>query len=84
MELSIRKLGNSAGLILPATLLRTLNLSVGSSVKAEQVEGALILTPTAKTRYSLSELVARCDAKAPAPKDMAAWDEMTPAGKEFV
>lgn len=83
MELSIRKLGNSAGLILPATLLRTLNLTVGSSVKAEQVEGALIITPAAKKRYLLTELVARCDVKTPVPKDIAAWDEMTPVGKEF-
>ena len=77
MELSIRKLGNSAGIILPAALLRTLNLSVGSFVKAEEVEGALVLTPATKTRYSLSELVARCNPKAPAPKDMAAWNEIS-------
>jgi antitoxin ChpS len=83
MELSIRKLGNSAGIILPAALLRTLNLSVGSFVKAEEVEGALILTPVIKKRYSLSELIAQCDPNAPLSEEMKAWDQMTPVGKEI-
>ncbi len=83
MELSIRKLGNSAGIILPAALLRALNLSVGSSVKAEEVDGALILTHSIKKRYSLNDLLAQCDPKAPVPEDMKAWNEMPPVGKEF-
>lgn len=83
MELSIKKLGNSAGIILPPALMRALNLSVGSSVKAEEVEGALVLTPAIKTRYSLKELMALCDPKAPVPEDMKAWNEMSPVGKEF-
>lgn len=45
MKLSIRKIGNSAGIIIPTTLLQSLNISVGSSVNAEQVDGALVLTP---------------------------------------
>ena len=82
MELSIRKLGNSAGIILPSTLLRSLNLSVGSAVNAEQVKGKLILTPAPKTRYALSELMAQCDPKAPLSDDMKEWDLMVPVGKE--
>lgn len=73
MELSIRKLGNSVGLILPAALLRTLDFSIGSVVKAKQVGGTLIITPATKTSYSLSELLARCDVKAAEPKDMEGW-----------
>jgi antitoxin ChpS len=83
MELSIRKLGNSAGIILPATLLRALNLSVGSSVKAEEIEGALVLTPAVKQRYTLHELLAKCDPNAPVPEDLKAWNEMAPVGREF-
>jgi antitoxin ChpS len=84
MELSIRKLGNSAGIILPSALLRALNLSVGSTVNAEQVKGKLVLTPAAATkpRYTLSELMAQCDPNAPVPEDMKAWDLMAPVGKE--
>ena len=82
MELSIRKLGNSAGLILPSALLRSLNLSVGSSVTAEQVKGKLVLTPATKPRYSLAEMIAQCDLKAQPPKDMQAWNAMSAVGKE--
>lgn len=86
MELPIRKLGNSAGIILPSALLRSLNLSVGSAVNAEQVKGKLVLTPAPKTRYTLNELMAQCDPKAPLSDDLAddlkKWDSMVPVGKE--
>lgn len=82
MELSIRKLGNSAGIILPAALLRSMHLSVGSSVTAEQVKGKLVLTPAAKPRYTLAELVAQCDSKAAPPKDMQGWNAMASVGRE--
>jgi antitoxin ChpS len=84
MDLSIRKLGNSAGIILPSALLRSLQLSVGSSLTAEQVKGKLILTPAAKSRYSLTELMAQCDSKAPPPADMETWVGMNAVGKEIV
>lgn len=48
MDLAIRKLGNSAGVILPATLLKSLGLSVGQNLEAEEVDGKLILTPRVK------------------------------------
>lgn len=83
MELSIKKLGNSAGIILPPALMRALNITVGSAVKAEEVKGALVLTPAVKQRYSLHELLAKCDPKAPVPEDLKAWNEVSPVGKEF-
>lgn len=82
MELSIRKLGNSAGIILPAALLRSLQLSVGSSVTAEQIKGTLVLTPAVNPRFSLGDMIAQCDSKAQPPKDMSAWNGMTAVGKE--
>ena len=66
MDLAIRKLGNSAGVILPATLLKSLGLSVGQHLEAEEVDGKLMLTPRAK-KYTLNELLAQCDQKAPPP-----------------
>jgi antitoxin ChpS len=83
MELSIRKLGNSAGIIFPSTLLRSLNLSIGSAIHAEQIEGKIVLTPKVKSRYTLSELLAQCDLSAPVPEDVKAWDLIAPAGKEI-
>jgi antitoxin ChpS len=83
MELSVRKLGNSTGIILPPGLLRSLHLSVGSTVSAKEVEGSLVLTPSTKLRYSLTELLAQCNLKADAPADSAVWESMETVGKEI-
>lgn len=83
MDIAIRKLGNSAGVILPATLLKSLGLSVGQHLEAEEVDGKLMLTPRAK-KYALKELLAQCDVKAPPPADMKDWDEMPVVGAESV
>ena len=84
MELVIRKMGNSAGLALPAPLLRELGLSVGQTLRVGRSgDGALTLKPT-KTRkkYSAAELNAQCDPRAPMPADLVAWDAMRPVGNE--
>ena len=84
MELVIRKIGNSAGLALPAPLLRELGLSVGQTLLVERSEqGTLTLQPK-KTRkkYSAAELNAQCNPRAPMPADLSAWDAMRPAGSE--
>lgn len=84
MNLIIRKLGNSAGIIFPATILRALKLSVGRKVCVKHVEGKIVITPVIKTRYTLSELMALCDLNAPAPEDVKLWDSITSVGKEIV
>ena len=84
MELVIRKIGNSAGLALPAPLLREWGLSIGQRLLVGRSgEGALTLRP-AKTRkkYSAAELNAQCNPRAPMPADLAAWEAMRPAGDE--
>lgn len=81
MDLAIRKLGNSAGVILPATLLKSLGLCVGQRLEAEEVDGKLMLTPRAK-KYTLNELLAQCDQKAPPPADVVGWNDMPAVGAE--
>lgn len=81
MDLAIRKLGNSAGVILPATLLKSLGLSIGQHLEAEEVDGKLMLTPRAK-KYTLNELLAQCDQKAPPPADLTDWSDMPAVGAE--
>lgn len=45
MKSSIINIGNSLGIILPATLLRQLKLSFQSGVEIELVDGAIIIKP---------------------------------------
>lgn len=81
MDLAIRKLGNSAGVILPAVLLKSLGLSVGQYLEATMLDGKLMLTPRTK-KYALAELLAQCNQAAPPPTDLRGWDEMSSIGAE--
>ena len=84
MELVIRKMGNSAGLALPAPLLRELGLSVGQTLRVGRSgDGALTLKPTrTRKKYSAADLNAQCDPRAPMPADLVAWEAMRPVGNE--
>lgn len=81
MQTSIKKLGNSVGILLPAVLVKTLNLSVGQAVDIETVDGNLVLKPSTP-RYTLGELVAQCSPKAPMPSDISDWENMPSVGLE--
>ncbi len=82
METSIKKLGNSVGILLPSVLVRTLNLSVGQPVDIESIDGNLVVKPKIAKRYSLKELVAQCNPKAPMPDEIKEWESMPLVGLE--
>lgn len=52
MKASIINIGNSQGIILPATLLRQLNLSFKSSVQIEIDNGAIIIKPAPRENWA--------------------------------
>lgn len=81
MELKIRKWGNSAAVRLPSMLLEQIHASVGSSLTVDVRPNGVFLTP-ARRKYSLDDLLAQCDKKAPFPADMAAWGDVKPVGRE--
>ena len=82
METSIKKLGNSAGILLPSVLMRALNLSVGQSVNIETVDGNLLVKPQTARRYTLKELLAQCNANVPMPAEVMEWENMPSVGLE--
>ncbi len=45
MRASVRKLGNSAGVIIPKSILVELGLTAGASVEMSLAEGRLVLVP---------------------------------------
>ena len=55
---TVRKIGNSEGIIIPKAFLETLGLSPGKEVGLEVVGGQLILKPI-QARYNLEDLVAQ-------------------------
>ena len=57
MHTNIRKWGNSAGTIIPATILQEAGLEIGDALDAQVVEGKVILSPV-ETEMTLEELLA--------------------------
>ncbi|HLB97965.1 MAG TPA: AbrB/MazE/SpoVT family DNA-binding domain-containing protein [Acetobacteraceae bacterium] len=51
MQTRVRKLGNSAGLIIPKPLLAELGLAAGDAVECALEDGRLILTPFRQARW---------------------------------
>ena len=84
MQLQLRKLGDSTGLLLPPSLMRDLGLAAGQwTTLRKMANGAILLTPkVGKRRYSAAELNTQCNRKAAMPDDLMAWEHMLPAGSE--
>ena len=81
METRIRKIGNSTGAIIPAAILRKLNLREGDQLSIEEENGKIILM-TEKPKYSLKTLLAKCDPAAPMSDDLVEWDNAPATGNE--
>jgi antitoxin ChpS len=82
METIIRKVGNSAGLILPTQMIKALNLTIGQQVNLEETDGRLVVTPKLRRRYTAAELNAQCDLSAPLPADLQGWEIAPAVGSE--
>ena len=81
METVLRNFGNSVGLVIPKPLRDALKFEAGQTVQLDASDEGLLIRPAAR-RYSLDELLAQCDPKAPMPTDMAEWQQARPAGRE--
>lgn len=79
MQSTVRKIGNSTGVILPAIVLKTLKLKQGDSVNIETDNGKIVIEKD-KPRYTLEQLIAKCDPDAPPVTHD--WDNLKPAGSE--
>jgi antitoxin ChpS len=81
MELSIQKWGNSAAVRLPTELLSQLKVALGDKLSVDvRPEGVMLKAK--RPSYALADLISQCDPKAPIPADLAAWNQVTPAGRE--
>ncbi len=86
MEVSIRNIGNSKGMLIPKRLLDDLQVNAGDTFDMISKNGKYILTPIKKKRakYNLDDLIAKCDENAPMPNELEVWDDFQPIGKEIL
>ncbi|EIE3133164.1 type II toxin-antitoxin system antitoxin ChpS [Escherichia coli] len=82
MRITIKRWGNSSGMVIPNVVMKELNLRPGQSVEAQVSNNQLILTPISR-RYSLDELLAQCDMNARELSEQDVWGKSTPAGDEI-
>lgn len=83
MEVVLKKMGNSTALIVPPPVLKDLGIGVGQHLTLDTtVDGKIILTP--KRKYTLADMIAQCDRRAPPPADLALWDAARPVGQEVL
>jgi antitoxin ChpS len=87
---TLRKVGGSVMLAVPPALLDVLQLRPGAKVGIAVESGRLVVEPRQRPRYTLNELLARCDPKAPGdpkprrPRQERVWLEGKPVGRELV
>jgi antitoxin ChpS len=80
----LRKVGGSVMLAVPRALLDILNLQPGAKVGIAVESGRLVVEPRQRPRYTLDELLALCDPKAPRTKEEREWLDSRPAGGEIL
>lgn len=84
MQTNIRKWGNSAGAVLPASALKKAGLAIGDALEIE-VRGEEIVMRPAKAKYTLAELLAATPSGAVEKSDEdREWLESDPVGREVI
>lgn len=72
MQTSLRKMGNSVGMIVPKAVLQEIGLSVGAPMDVRVEDGKVVATPVRKVREGWAEDAARV-AAAGLTEEEAEW-----------
>jgi antitoxin ChpS len=80
----LRKVGGSIMLALPPALLDLVELTAGQQVDVSVEEGRILVEPRQRPRYTLAELLSRCDSNAPRSEEDRKWLESPAVGAELL
>jgi antitoxin ChpS len=81
---NLRRVGGSIMLAVPPALLDLLHLRPGAKVGLAVRSGRLVVEPQQRPRYTLDELLAQCNPKAPRSKQEREWLDGKPVGRELI
>ncbi|HEX5230245.1 MAG TPA: antitoxin [Bryobacteraceae bacterium] len=81
---NLRKVGGSIMLAVPPALLDVLNIRAGTKVGVAVRNGALVVEPRRRPRYTLQELLAQCNSKARRSREDREWLSNKAAGRELI
>lgn len=80
----LRKVGGAIMLSIPDSFAAQLNLRAGALVGMSIEGGRLIIDPAPRIRYTLAELLARCDRSEPISGDEREWINAQGVGNELL
>jgi antitoxin ChpS len=81
---NLRKVGGSVMLAVPPVLLDQLHLQAGATVGLAVDGERLVMQPRPKPRYTLEELLAKCDYSQPMTPEEREWIDAPPVGRELL
>ena len=81
---NLRKVGGSIMLAVPPALHDVLRLRSGAKVGIAVESGRLVVEPQHRPRYTLDELLARCQPRATRTREEREWLDNKPAGAELL
>ncbi|NDL00150.1 AbrB/MazE/SpoVT family DNA-binding domain-containing protein [Photorhabdus bodei] len=81
MTITIKKWGNSSGIVIPAVYLKQIGVKVGHELDIEVKGGSLLLKPVSRN-YTLAELIAKCDPSSPMETEESIWGTDNAVGNE--
>ena len=84
MQTNLRKVGGSVMMAVSPAFLKELKINSGSIVDVALLEGRLVVKPITKPKYKLTDLLAKCDARAKMPKEDKQLLELPPTGNEIL
>jgi antitoxin ChpS len=81
---NLRKVGGSVMLAVPPALLNVLSLRPGTKVGIAVERGRLVIEAQKRRRYTLDELLARCNPRARRSNEEREWVGGKAVGEELV
>jgi antitoxin ChpS len=81
---NLRKVGGSVMLAVPPALLNILRLQPGAKVGIAVESGRLVVEPQQRRRYTLDELLAKCNPRARRSKEENEWINSRRVGDELI
>jgi len=79
---TLRASGGSVIVTIPKALLDSLGLAPDAKVGLTIERDRIVLQPRPRPKYTVAELMAKCDPSAPWSEEEKAWEAAKPVGRE--
>lgn len=80
---TLRQVGGSLSFAVPPSIRETLGLAPGAVLDVEADHGVLVAKP-ARAKYTIDELIARCDLTVPYTDEEREWIDAPAVGREIL